>query len=734
MHGGFALRNAIKRLLPVALIVALSPGGTAQAQMPELLRHQAQLYLGTNPVATPVSLSLRIYDAASGGTLLYEDSNYVGVVRGVYSTVLGDFTKFGTLTNALASTNAHLQIKVYGVDIASPRERMTAVPYAFDARLTQGAAAGGIARTMMASGAVGSVQLAAGAVTPPAILDGTVGAADIASNSVTAVAVEDAAGTSGKVNNVRSLLNLATITNPAPANLDNFGQTIARVGSSRFVVGAPLDDTDSFNGGSAYLYGSTGNFISVIHNPAPEFMDGFGGAVAGVGTNRFVVGCPRDLTDSGSAYLYDFNGSLLATLNNPDPGYDYFGSAVAGVSTDRFVVCARLDDVVAAGGVVTNAGSAYLYDINGNFLTAITNPTPEYFDFFGSSVASVGSDRFVVGAERQVVDGMLGVGCAYLYNKNGILLATITNPSPYVEHVFGHAAAGVGPNFFAVGTPGAGMVYVFNYDGQLLRTLSDPTPIDVPGNDSFGASVCGFGSDLLLVGARESHLEPNNTGTVYLYRLAGKLLATIPNPTRGGWEEFGFALAAIDSNRFVVGSPYDNHGASSAGAAYIFQDTGLFYFDGVIAEGAGPGGVAASMLAPSVDARYLHAQGGTMSNALAAPSIGLASTGTPVQVHSGEYTRRTSPIAHIAAIGTSSIETFNPYNCTLQRLDTGCYRMLFFSPPATAYYVPWITPVSAEPRFATLADATTNGFDFCIYDAAGVAQDGDFSVVVFGGF
>lgn len=586
----FLLRNAVNPLLPFAWIVALAACGSAPGQVPELLRYQAQLYSDTNPVTTPVSLSLRIYDAASGGTLLYEDSNYVGVVQGVYSTVLGDFTKFGTLTNALASTNAHLQIKVYGVDIASPRERMTAVPYAFDAKLAQGTPTGGITGPMMALGAVGSAQLAAGAVTSMAILDGTVGASDIASNSVTAAAVEDASATSGKINNVRSILELAAITNPTPAKLDNFGQAIARVGSSRFVVGAPLDDTDDFNAGTAYLYDSTGNVVSIIHNPAPEFLDGFGGSVAGVGSNRFVVGCPRDLIDSGSAYLYDFNGGLLATINNPDPGYDYFGSAVAGVSTDRFIVCARLDDVVTADGIATNAGSAYLYDINGNFLMAITNPTPEYFDFFGSSVAGVGNDRFVVGAQRQVVDGMLGVGCAYLYNKNGLLLATITNPSPDIEHVFGASAAGVGSNLFVVGAPGAGRVHIFNYDGQLLRILSDPTPIDVPITDSFGASVCGLSSNLLLVGATESHLEPDNTGTVYLFSLEGRLLSTIPNPTRVGWEAFGSVVAALDSNRFVVGSPYDNHGTNSAGAAYIFLDTGLFYFDGVIAEGAGPGG------------------------------------------------------------------------------------------------------------------------------------------------
>jgi hypothetical protein len=99
------------------------------AQVPHLLSYQGRLVDGTNLVNGNVGLSLRLFDAASAGTKLYEDSNTVAVVDGLYATHLGDDTTAGSLDVALAATNVWLEVAVDDVAL-TPRERIASVAYA----------------------------------------------------------------------------------------------------------------------------------------------------------------------------------------------------------------------------------------------------------------------------------------------------------------------------------------------------------------------------------------------------------------------------------------------------------------------------------------------------------------------------------------------------------------------------------------------------------------------------
>src|SRR5262245_57343392 len=62
----------------------------------------------------------------------------------------------------------------------------------------------------------------------------------------------------------------------------------------------------------------------------------------------------------------------------------------------------------------------------------------------------------------------------------------------------------------------------------LLRTFHNPTPA---AGDSFGTAVAALGSDRLLVGAPDSPAG-NPEGAVYLYHTNGTLLTTFTNPTQ----------------------------------------------------------------------------------------------------------------------------------------------------------------------------------------------------------
>jgi hypothetical protein len=87
-----------------------------------------------------------------------------------------------------------------------------------------------------------------------------------------------------------------------------------------------------------------------------------------------------------------------------------------------------------------DAGTAYLFSTNGTLLTTFTNPAPTAFDHFGHAVAAVGSDRVFVGAP-DADQGATDAGVGYLFNTNGTLPTTFTNPTPAVGDAFGARVA-----------------------------------------------------------------------------------------------------------------------------------------------------------------------------------------------------------------------------------------------------------------------------------------------------
>ena len=116
------------RVLGIGLLVI----STARAQVPSLLNYQGRLLDGAALANGEVALSLRLFDHQTGGNLIYEDSNSVTIVDGLYSTVLGDKTTFGSLAEALTNSHVWIEAMVNGIPL-SPRERLASVPYALHA-------------------------------------------------------------------------------------------------------------------------------------------------------------------------------------------------------------------------------------------------------------------------------------------------------------------------------------------------------------------------------------------------------------------------------------------------------------------------------------------------------------------------------------------------------------------------------------------------------------------------
>lgn len=384
-----------------------------------------------------------------------------------------------------------------------------------------------------------------------------------------------------------------TLTNPGSFGGSRFGDAVA-ISGTRVVVGANGNDSSGALPGKAHVYDVAGATPSVpiatLTHPSPVGSGNFGTAVAIDGA-RVVVGALNwtgSQTYVGIAYVYDLAGATpqnpVATLNNPFPANeDLFGAAV-GVSGTRVVIAARGDDTRA-----TDAGTSYVYDFASPTPTvpvSILDATrPATGEQFGTALAVSGS-RVVVGMPREK-GNLFEVGRAYIYDLAGPTpnepALTLTNPSPAANDLFGWSVALSGTRVLIgayaddTGALNAGSAYLYNLAGATpavpVLTLTNPSPV---ASDFFGSAVALSGATA-VIGAYLDDTGGTDFGSVYVYDLAGATPAvpmlTLTNPAASSYDYFGLAVA-LDGTRVVIGAMGAEHGASSAGAAYVYDLAG----------------------------------------------------------------------------------------------------------------------------------------------------------------
>jgi len=211
----------------------------------------------------------------------------------------------------------------------------------------------------------------------------------------------------------------------------------------------------------------------------------------------------------------------------------------------------------------------------GVLLQTFNNPTPVNDDQFGFSV-SLSGNNVLVGAQNDDT-GADNAGSAYLFDATtGNLLQTINNPTPVGADQFGRSVSVSGNNVL-VGAPlddtganNAGSAYLFDATtGNLLQTFNNPTPVS---GDNFGTSVSLSGNNV-LVGTPFDDTGATNAGSAYLFdATTGNLLQTFNNPTPGLFEFFGNSVS-VSGNNVLVGAQNDDTGANNAGSAYLFDAT-----------------------------------------------------------------------------------------------------------------------------------------------------------------
>ena len=248
---------------------------------------------------------------------------------------------------------------------------------------------------------------------------------------------------------------------------------------------------------------------------------------------------------------------------------DDFGCSVS-VSSDVAVIGAKYDDDDGAA-----SGSAYVYRLDGDnwvYEQQLTASDAASRDYFGCSV-SISGDYIVVGALGDDDHGEHS-GSAYVFYYNGSSWseqAKLVGSDLLPGDMFGRSVS-ISGDYVVAGAPyyytyDSGAAYVYKRSGTTWGSQIKINASDAVTSELFGYSVAISG-DTIIVGASRDDEMADDAGAAYVFERSGlqwyeqaKLLAS--NTTADG--EFGQSVA-VSGNTVVVGAP-----ETAQGTAYVFE-------------------------------------------------------------------------------------------------------------------------------------------------------------------
>jgi hypothetical protein len=356
---------------------------------------------------------------------------------------------------------------------------------------------------------------------------------------------------------------------------DRFGHSVA-ISSATAIVGADLDDDNGSFSGSAYLFDTTtGRQIAKLLPDDGAAGDHFGLSVAISGATA-IVGAPWDDdngTNSGSAYLFDtITGAQIGKLLPDDgAGGDLFGVSVAIAGTIGIVGSGGNDD----NG--SGSGSAYLFDTTtGRQIAKLLPDDGAAYDAFGASVAISGAIA-IVGAPGDDDNGSIS-GSAYLFDTTrGRQIAKLLPDDGAAEDFFGDSVA-IGGATAIVGAWAdddngdfSGSAYLF--DTTTGRQIAKLLPKDGAAGDLFGHAVAISG-DIAIVGAYRDDDNGTSSGSAYLFdTTTGRQIAKLLPKDGAAGDQFGFSVAISPDGigTAIVGADGDDDNGDNSGSAYLFD-------------------------------------------------------------------------------------------------------------------------------------------------------------------
>jgi hypothetical protein len=316
------------------------------------------------------------------------------------------------------------------------------------------------------------------------------------------------------------------------------------------------------------MIGSIGYFKASDADP----VDWFGSAVSVSGDGKtLAVGAPGQddnvIFNSGAVYIFVRTGNTWtqeAILKTPViSNGGAFGSSVSlSADGNTLAAGAPYDDLLLDGGLITNAGAAYVFTRSLGVWTQqtklkATNAAVE--DFFGNAISiSANGGRVAIGAWYQ--DG-------------------IAVPSP------------------DAGSANAGAVYVFTRISQTWVQEAFLKASNAGADDYFGfsLSLSGDGNSLVVGAYNEDSIISNpadnslgNSGAAYVFDGTSgwvqRVILKAPNADIA--DQFGYAVSTNGlGDTIVIGAPIERSNArgvngnqsdnssGASGAAYVFQKT-----------------------------------------------------------------------------------------------------------------------------------------------------------------
>src|SRR6056300_263049 len=408
----------------------------------------------------------------------------------------------------------------------------------------------------------------------------------------------------------------ATLRAPTPIANGYFGSK-TRIKGKTVIVGQPNDGDNGTNAGAVYIYqrsGTTWSFIKKFYSSDIDTGDQFGTSVSISENDVFVSAMYEDSqgSNAGKGYIYPLKevtnyyitqpGTYRADLQicgidyktnevevtgsvTPEKTWgneqkllgetasDYFGYSVS-ISGDYAIVGAPYEDT---GG--SNAGAAYIYTRNPS--TGVWGSEQKILgeaagDEFGKSV-SISGDYAIVGAPYEDT-GASSAGAAYIYTRSG---TTWGNEQKILGETasdyFGYSVS-ISGDYAIVGSPGedtgassAGAAYIYTRSGTTWG--NEQKILGETAGDNFGYSV-SISGDYAIVGAPYEDTGASSAGATYIYTRSVTTWGNeqkILGETAGDY--FGYSVS-ISGDYAIVGAPYEDTGASSAGAAYIYTRSG----------------------------------------------------------------------------------------------------------------------------------------------------------------
>lgn len=261
---------------------------------------------------------------------------------------------------------------------------------------------------------------------------------------------------------------------------------------------------------------------------------------------------------------------FVRKIENPEPGPgDEFGVALAA-EAGRLVVSAYRDDVGA-----TDSGSAYVFDFDGELIASLSNPEPNEGAYFSERGAVISGDTMLIGAHLSDF-GAHKAGSAYLYDLDGVLKRAVRNPDLGEREGFGFQSTAVPRGFLVYedndvdGFQDAATIWHLDEEGNILGAIPNPAP-DTTRFFGWGVAKISDETFFASAGVRTAFRDEGVVES-WIMSLDGEIIHEITNPSGDDTNAFG-AVATTVGDSLVISAERENLVTGEA----LVPDSGFVY-------------------------------------------------------------------------------------------------------------------------------------------------------------